>query len=68
MLSITDPLGRKTAHTHDAMGNVTTITRLADTPEAVTTEFTYEPKFNQPGERHRPIRPHNAFVYDEKGT
>jgi YD repeat-containing protein len=47
LLSATDALNRKTAYTYDAMGNISSMTRLADTPDTVTSTFTYEPTFNQ---------------------
>ena len=68
MLSITDPLGRKTAYTYDAMGNVTAITQLAETPEAVTTQFTYEPQFDQVTSITDPLGHTIALGYDEKGN
>ena len=40
--STTDSLGRTTSYTYDGQGNVTSITRLAGTPQAVTTTFTYD--------------------------
>ena len=68
MLSVTDPLGSKTVYTHDSMGNSTAVTRLADTPEAVTTGFTYEPKFNRPTSITYPLGTITSCVYDEKGN
>ncbi|MCA1602174.1 MAG: DUF6531 domain-containing protein, partial [Acidobacteria bacterium] len=46
VLNVIDPLNRKTATAYDAQGNATSQTRLADTPEAVTTNVTYEPAHN----------------------
>lgn len=48
-LSITDALGRRTAYSYDTRGNVTSITRLAGTPSAVTVTvtLTYDPSFNE---------------------
>ncbi len=45
--SVTDPLGRQTAYIYDSLGNLTSITRLSGTPQAVTTTFTFDPTFNQ---------------------
>src|SRR6202008_987827 len=45
--SMTDALGRRTDYTYDAMGNRTSMTHLAGTPDAMTTTYTYEPTFNQ---------------------
>src|SRR5207244_1504775 len=39
VLSTTDALNRQTTYTYDALGNVTSITRLAGTPNAVTSRF-----------------------------
>ncbi len=47
ILSATDALNRQTAYTYDSMGNTTGVTRLAGTQNAVTTNFTYEPTYNQ---------------------
>jgi RHS repeat-associated protein len=67
ILSTTDALGRKTAYTYDAIGNETSITHLAETPEAVRTEFTYEPTFNQLTGVTDPLG-HLTFTYDDKGN
>src|SRR5207249_3871931 len=40
--SMTDALGRQTTFTYDTKGNVTSITRLAGTGQAVTTSLTWE--------------------------
>ncbi|SAK39693.1 RHS repeat-associated core domain-containing protein [Caballeronia ptereochthonis] len=45
--SETDALGRKTAYSYDALGNVTSVTRLAGTTNAVTTQLTYTTDYNQ---------------------
>lgn len=45
--SMTDALNRTTTYVHDALGNVTTVTRLAGTPNAVSYHFTYTPDYNQ---------------------
>jgi len=46
-LSNTDALGRTTAYAYDTLGNVTSVTRLSGTQNAVTTAYTYDPTFNQ---------------------
>ncbi len=43
LLSVTDALGRKTAYTYDALGETTSVTRLAGTASAVTTNYSYPP-------------------------
>jgi len=45
--SETDALNRTTSYTYDALGNVTSITRLFGTSNAVATNFTYTSDFNQ---------------------
>jgi YD repeat-containing protein len=45
--AVTDALGRRTNYTYDTPHNVTSVTRLAGTADAVTTTYTYEPIFNQ---------------------
>jgi RHS repeat-associated protein len=43
LLSVTDPLNRVTSYTYDPFGNVTTVTRLSGTANAVTDTYTYDP-------------------------
>ncbi len=43
LLSVTDPLGRKTAFKYDKYGNATQITRLAGSESARSENYTYEP-------------------------
>lgn len=45
--SVTDPLGRVTTITYDINGNMISNTRMAGTPNAITTSFTYDPIFNR---------------------
>src|SRR5207245_1502884 len=47
VLATIDPLGRRSAYVYDTLGNVTSVTRLAGTADAVTTTLTYEPTFSQ---------------------
>ena len=63
LLSSTDALARKTAYTYYPSGNVETVTRLADTPAAVTTTFTYEPVFNQIETIEDPLGHTTRFIY-----
>ena len=44
---MTDALGRETDYTYDAKGNVTSVTRLAGTANAVTEQFTWTPDYSQ---------------------
>lgn len=45
--SETDPLGRVADFSYDAAGDITSLTRLAGTPQAVTYTFTYTPNDHQ---------------------
>jgi RHS repeat-associated protein len=66
VLSATDPLGRKTAYTREDLGRVTSVTRLAQTAEAMTTRYTYY------GFNPASITDHTgritSFSYDENDT
>jgi YD repeat-containing protein len=64
---VTDPLGRKTDFSYDSAGNVTSITRLATTGDAVTTSFTYEPTFSQVATITDPLSHTTDFDYDALG-
>jgi YD repeat-containing protein len=44
---VTDGLSRHTDFTYDAKGNVTGVTQLAGTQDAVTTSYAYESTFSQ---------------------
>jgi len=67
VLSITDPLGRKTAFTHDTEGNVTSVTRLADTAGAVTSHMTWDTAINKPTSITDPLDHGKTFAYDASG-
>lgn len=68
ILSVTDPLGRRTSDIYDSSGNVTSITLLAGTPEAVTTNLTHEPAFNHVASVTDPLGHTTSFGYDSKGS
>lgn len=65
--SVTDPLGRQTDYTYDTKGNVTSITRLAGTVDAVSTIYTYEPTFSRIATVTDPLTHTTAFTYDTLG-
>jgi RHS repeat-associated protein len=67
MLSVLDPLNRRTAMTYDTLGNVTSVTRLAGTEDAVTTDITYEPVFNEIATITDPLDHTTTFDYDANG-
>ncbi|MGH2459982.1 MAG: RHS repeat-associated core domain-containing protein, partial [Chloroflexota bacterium] len=66
--SVTDALGRVTSYTYDALGNVTSVTRLAGTSGAVTTTMTYDPTFNQLTSITDPLNHTTSFGYDSAGN
>jgi YD repeat-containing protein len=66
-LSTIDALNRKTAFSHDSIGNVVAVTRLADTPDAVTTTYTYEPKYNNVTTITDPLNHTMTFGFDLLG-
>ena len=61
-------MNRRTTYTYDPLGNTTSVTRLAGTPEAVTTTTTYEPAFNQLASTTDPLNHTTTFTYDLKGN
>jgi len=78
-LSITDALGRQTAYSYDALGEVTSIIQLAGTNQAVTTLLSYpplqsgsyiltSPSFAQPIAVTDPLGNTTSFVYDGLGS
>ena len=70
LLSVTDALNRKTSYGYDAggLGNTTSVTRLADTANAVTTSYTYEPPFNLVKTITKPLSHTTTFGYDATGN
>lgn len=68
ILSITDPVGRRTAVTYDAQGNAASVTQLAGTTDAVTRTFTYEARFNQIASVTDPLSHTTGFSYNGRGS
>jgi RHS repeat-associated protein len=68
LLTVTDPLNRLSSFTYDAAANVTSITRLAGTPDAVVTSFTYEPRFNKRATIIDPLGHTTSYTYDTAGN
>jgi RHS repeat-associated protein len=66
--SVTDPLGRKTTYDYDANGNLTRLTRLDGTSNAVTTGFTYESQFNHLITVTDALNHTTTFNYDSFGN
>jgi RHS repeat-associated protein len=61
--SETDPLGRTTAYTYDAVGDVLSVTRLSGTSNALTTQFTYTGAYNQLASVTDPLGHTTRFSY-----
>lgn len=66
--SVTDPLGRVTSYVYDANGNVTSVTKLSGTSNAVTTSMTYDSTFNQLLSVTDPLNNTTNFGYDTLGN
>jgi len=66
--SVKDPLGRTTSYTYDVNSNVTQITRLSGTADAITTTSTYEPAHNQVASVTDPLGHTTTFDYDKHGN
>jgi len=65
--AVVDGLSRRTEYTYDSSGHVLTTTRLAGTPDAVTTTFTYEPLFFQLATLTDPLNHTWTSMYDAAG-
>ena len=59
----TDALGRTTAYTYDALGNVLSVTQLSGTSSAVITNFTYTGAYNQLASVTDPLGHTTTFSY-----
>jgi len=68
LAAVTDSLSRITAYNYDANGNVTSVTRLSGTSNAVTTTFTYDPTFGQVTSVADPLNHTTSFSYDASGN
>jgi len=66
--SVSDPLNRRTDYVYDSMGNITSVTRMAGTSEAVATSFAYQTAFNQLASMTDPSNHTTSFAYDGKGN
>lgn len=62
--SVTDPLGRQTIFAHDNVGNITSVTRLAGTSNAVTNKFTYTSDYAQLASITDPLGHVSSFAYE----
>jgi len=61
--SATDALGRTTTFSHDALGNVTRLTRLAGTSNAVSYQFSYTSNYSQLASVTDPLGHVTTFGY-----
>lgn len=68
LLSTTDALSRTTTYSYDAMANVTTVTRLAGTSNAVTTTMAYDPHFYELSATTDPLGNTTTLSYDSSGN
>lgn len=62
-----DALQRRTAYTYDGLGHLLSLTRLAGTPDAITTSYTYEPRFRQLSSVTDPLGHTWTASYDNAG-
>ncbi len=67
LLSTTDALNRTTAYAYDVMGNVTSVTALAGTPEAESESFSYN-GFGDVASVTDPLGRVSTFSYDSNGN
>jgi RHS repeat-associated protein len=58
---------RRTEYTYNGFGQVASVTKLAGTPQAVRTQYTYEPVFKQLDTITDPLNHVTDFGYDAKG-
>jgi RHS repeat-associated protein len=63
-----DALNRRTEYTYDAKANVTQVKRLAGTPNAVTTTWTYDPTYSQVTSVTDPLNHTTTFGYSANGA
>jgi RHS repeat-associated protein len=66
--SVTDGLGRVTAYNYDANANITSVTALSGTSNAVATSFTFDPTFSQVTSVTDPLSHTTSFGYDTNGN
>lgn len=68
LLSVTDPLNRRTTFAYDSMGNRTAMTKLAGTAGAVTVSSAFDPTFNVATSFTDPLQHKTTFSYDNHGN
>jgi YD repeat-containing protein len=67
LLATIDALNRRTALGYDAIGNRTSVTRLAGTGNAVPYTYAYDPSFQQVASVTDPLTHQTTFDYDARG-
>ena len=65
---ITDGLARNTDYGYDTFGNMTSVTRLAGTVDALTTSYTYDSTFNQLASLTDPLNHTTTIARDSLGS
>jgi YD repeat-containing protein len=68
VLSVTDSLSRTTQYSRDGFGNVTAITSLAGTANAVTQSYSYDPVYQQVLSYTDPLNHTTSLGYDWLGN
>lgn len=63
-----DPLGRRTEYTYDTNGNTTKVTALAGTANAVSSQWTYDSRWNLPLTATNALGQTSRFTYDFFGN
>jgi RHS repeat-associated protein len=66
--STTDSLDRTSSFVYDVNNNLTQVTQLSGTANAITTTYTYEPTFNQRTSVTDPLNHTTSFAYDSNGN
>jgi len=68
LLSTTDAMNRTTTYSYDAMADVTSITRLFGTSNAVTTSLSYDQRFYELSSTTDPLGNTTTLTYDSSGN
>ncbi len=68
ILGVTDSLNRTTLFSYDAMADVTSVTKLAYTPNAVTTSLSYTSQYSELASLTDPLGNTTSAQYDASGN